>query len=254
MPYKLRKAPNKPLYWVITIETGKKHSKLPIPMEKAKAQLRILEGLTGNGKVYLQKIRELRRDKQEIEPKLKREHAKMLEHAIKKDLEMFDVLDLPIADKYKQFLQEKKRIDDQIAYWSSIERKEQNDSIPEEDEDEGEGGAKREKSKNKPFRKESAQRTNFRLKQFEKADQGLPQKSLRQLMNEHAAGNFALNPEAMVGNFFQPQAQAAPPPQPQAQPQPQPQPGPQWYDGPQETLFMPPSGRGRRCEKCGLSR
>jgi hypothetical protein len=47
MPYKLRKAPNKPLYWVITIETGKKHSKDPIPMEKAKAQLRILEGLTG---------------------------------------------------------------------------------------------------------------------------------------------------------------------------------------------------------------
>ena len=48
MPYKLRKAPNKALYWVITIETGKKHSKLPISLEKAKAQLRILESaLTG---------------------------------------------------------------------------------------------------------------------------------------------------------------------------------------------------------------
>jgi len=43
MPYKLRKAPNRDLYWVVTIETGKKHSKQPIPMDKAKAQMRVLE-------------------------------------------------------------------------------------------------------------------------------------------------------------------------------------------------------------------
>jgi len=43
MPYKLRKAPNRDLYWVITSETGKKHSKEPILLEKAKAQKRILE-------------------------------------------------------------------------------------------------------------------------------------------------------------------------------------------------------------------
>ena len=49
MPYKLRKAPNKLLYWVVTIETGKKHSKDPIPMEKAKAQLRILESALHGG-------------------------------------------------------------------------------------------------------------------------------------------------------------------------------------------------------------
>jgi len=42
MPYKLRKAPGKELYWVITIDTGKKHSKLPVPKEKAEAQMRIL--------------------------------------------------------------------------------------------------------------------------------------------------------------------------------------------------------------------
>ena len=45
MPYKLRKAPKKALYWVVTTETGKKHSKLPIPMDKAKAQMRILAAL-----------------------------------------------------------------------------------------------------------------------------------------------------------------------------------------------------------------
>lgn len=49
MPYKLRKAPKKALYWVVTTETGKKHSKLPISMDKAKAQMRILAGLNGNG-------------------------------------------------------------------------------------------------------------------------------------------------------------------------------------------------------------
>jgi len=49
MPYKLKKARNKPLYWVITIETGKKHSKDPIPMEKAKAQLRILKSALKKG-------------------------------------------------------------------------------------------------------------------------------------------------------------------------------------------------------------
>ena len=47
MPYKLRKAPKKELYWVITIETGKKHSKLPISLDKAKAQIRILETALG---------------------------------------------------------------------------------------------------------------------------------------------------------------------------------------------------------------
>jgi hypothetical protein len=49
MPYKLRKAPKKELYWVITTETGKKHSKLPIPLDKAKAQMRILESALHGG-------------------------------------------------------------------------------------------------------------------------------------------------------------------------------------------------------------
>jgi hypothetical protein len=48
MPYKLRKAPKKELYWVVTTETGKKHSKDPIPLEKAKAQRRILESALGS--------------------------------------------------------------------------------------------------------------------------------------------------------------------------------------------------------------
>lgn len=51
MPYKLRKAPKKDLYWVITTETGKKHSKEPIPLDKAKSQMRVLESaLNGNVK------------------------------------------------------------------------------------------------------------------------------------------------------------------------------------------------------------
>jgi hypothetical protein len=42
MPYKLRKAPNRDLYWVVSVETGAKHSKEPIPKAKAEAQMRIL--------------------------------------------------------------------------------------------------------------------------------------------------------------------------------------------------------------------
>lgn len=49
MPYKLRKAPKRDLYWVVTIETGKKHSKDPISKDKAKAQLRILESALKGG-------------------------------------------------------------------------------------------------------------------------------------------------------------------------------------------------------------
>jgi hypothetical protein len=41
MPYRLRKAPKRNLYWVVG-EDGKKHSKEPIPKEKAEAQMRIL--------------------------------------------------------------------------------------------------------------------------------------------------------------------------------------------------------------------
>jgi hypothetical protein len=42
MPYDLKKARGKDLYWVITKETGLKHSKDPLPLERAIAQMRAL--------------------------------------------------------------------------------------------------------------------------------------------------------------------------------------------------------------------
>jgi len=42
MPWKLRKAPKKELYWVVNKETGKKHSKEPLPRDKAVAQMKAL--------------------------------------------------------------------------------------------------------------------------------------------------------------------------------------------------------------------
>jgi len=42
MPYKLRKAPKKDLYWVVNNESGKKHSRLPIPKSRAEAQRRAI--------------------------------------------------------------------------------------------------------------------------------------------------------------------------------------------------------------------
>jgi hypothetical protein len=52
MPYKLRKAPKKDLYWVVNKESGEKYSKDPLPKERAKAQMRALyanEGKEGGG-------------------------------------------------------------------------------------------------------------------------------------------------------------------------------------------------------------
>jgi hypothetical protein len=42
MPYKLRKSPNKNLYWVVTKSTGRKHSIKPLPKSRAKKQMAAL--------------------------------------------------------------------------------------------------------------------------------------------------------------------------------------------------------------------
>jgi hypothetical protein len=42
MPYSLRKAPGRNLYWVVNKETGQKYSKNPIPLERASRQRRAI--------------------------------------------------------------------------------------------------------------------------------------------------------------------------------------------------------------------
>jgi len=42
MPFVLRKAPRRELYWVVTKATGKKHSIEPLPLKRAEAQMRSL--------------------------------------------------------------------------------------------------------------------------------------------------------------------------------------------------------------------
>lgn len=42
MPYSLRKAPKRDLYWVVSKPSGKKHSEEPISKKKAEAQMRLL--------------------------------------------------------------------------------------------------------------------------------------------------------------------------------------------------------------------
>jgi hypothetical protein len=49
MPYKLRKAPNKDLYWVIA-EDGTHKSKLPLPREQALQQMKALYAAMGREK------------------------------------------------------------------------------------------------------------------------------------------------------------------------------------------------------------
>jgi len=58
MPYKLRKVPKKDLYWVVSTETGQKHSKEGLPRERAEAQMRALyanmgaETSRGKGNIF----------------------------------------------------------------------------------------------------------------------------------------------------------------------------------------------------------
>jgi hypothetical protein len=47
MPYKLRKAPKRDLYWVVTKATGRKHSKEPLPRDRAIDQMRALYAAEG---------------------------------------------------------------------------------------------------------------------------------------------------------------------------------------------------------------
>lgn len=47
MPYALRKAPKRDLYWVVTKPTGEKHSKDPLPRARAEAQMRALYAAEG---------------------------------------------------------------------------------------------------------------------------------------------------------------------------------------------------------------
>ena len=42
MPYALRKAPKRDLYWVVSKPSGEKHSQEPITKKKAEAQMRLL--------------------------------------------------------------------------------------------------------------------------------------------------------------------------------------------------------------------
>jgi hypothetical protein len=45
MPYKLKKAPKRDLYWVVNKNSGKKHSIDPLPYEKAQRQLNLLRAI-----------------------------------------------------------------------------------------------------------------------------------------------------------------------------------------------------------------
>ena len=49
MPYRLQKAPKRDLYWVVNKQTKQKHSKEPLPRERAEAQMRALYAAEGRG-------------------------------------------------------------------------------------------------------------------------------------------------------------------------------------------------------------
>ena len=87
--WKLRKAPNRELYWVVNKETGKKYSKDPLPKETAMAQMKALymaehmEGQEDEGKhggMFASKAKHV--------PKKKNPTTINLTHSLKMLLEM----------------------------------------------------------------------------------------------------------------------------------------------------------------------
>jgi hypothetical protein len=101
MPYKLRKAPNRNLYWVVTIETKKKHSKDPIPLEKAKAQMRILESaLVGGGFWEQQFINHVRREISDVNQTLFAQIQTDLKHRLAQQFKTFGGF-IPFSNKQK---------------------------------------------------------------------------------------------------------------------------------------------------------
>lgn len=101
MPYKLRKAPNRNLYWVMTIETKKKHSKDPIPLEKAKAQMRILESaFVGGGFWEQQFINHVRREISDVNQTLFAQIQTDLKHRLAQQFKTFGGF-IPFSNKQK---------------------------------------------------------------------------------------------------------------------------------------------------------
>ena len=133
MPYMLRKAPKRDLYWVVTKETGKKHSKDPIPLEKAKAQMRILESaLDGAGKVTQQHITKLVAERAYLKSRLDQTVYNLRMYAEQNGLNLREVATLtPMGKKFMKQYEQIKRIESQIKHWTRIEKGE-HDAILEE--------------------------------------------------------------------------------------------------------------------------
>jgi hypothetical protein len=141
MPYKLRKAPKRELYWVVTTETGKKHSKEPIPKDKAKAQLRVLEAaLEGSGKVNQAHIKKLKREFQRIQRKADKIEDAMYNYSESSGIPVDKLLKDKGGQMYLKLREEQARIYMDIQKWKDAESLEDYKTIPEEDEGSGKRG------------------------------------------------------------------------------------------------------------------
>jgi hypothetical protein len=142
MPYKLRKAPKRDLYWVVTIETGKKHSKDPIPKDKAKAQLRILESaLEGSGKVIEEHLNKLKREQKIIDRKIYSTKKEIITYMRSKGMTHTTQLepDNKLMKKRRNLIEEYERISREISKWEAIDDND-GDYIEEEEEEPEDAG------------------------------------------------------------------------------------------------------------------
>lgn len=149
MPYKLRKAPKRELYWVVA-EDGSKKSKEPIPLARAKAQIKALyASMKGDGKVTRKHLRKLVKEQRALAPKVRTAARKLTDYMDANDLGPDDVPhDNKLRQRYEELYAEYERIGEEITKWQAIEHND-GDFIEEEEEEEEEDleGGKKKKCK-----------------------------------------------------------------------------------------------------------
>ena len=134
MPYKLRKAPRRELYWVVA-EDGSKKSKDPIPLARAKAQMRALyASMDGSGKVTRKHLRKLVKDRKAVARKIGLVERKLTDYMSANRLRPNEIPpDNKLLQRYNDLYAEYERIGEEVAKWEAIEHND-GDFIEEEEE------------------------------------------------------------------------------------------------------------------------
>ena len=218
MPYKLRKAPRKELYWVVNTETSRRYSKEPMPKEKAQSQMRALyanekqggsdcgcgggdECITKTGGSYANILQEIKKTmkNQNVPPEVLEAAAKRTKEAKEKRDAFFKKVNedhmkvAQDAEKERKMLEGKKK--EYIEELRDLGKETMNELMKEKKS----GGAKTHKQN--VLKALGLKDTGHSLKELAEAS-GVPKEILQQVYNR-GIGAYKTNPQSvrMKGTF-----------------------------------------------------